>query len=54
LQFFGREYKGQIGSDSESEAEIVSSDSGSIRVDDIALGKVIASETDIEGEDGMQ
>jgi hypothetical protein len=44
------EYKSQICSDSETEAEFDSSDSGSSHVDDIAEGEVIASEIDIEGE----
>jgi hypothetical protein len=44
------EYESQISSDSESEAEFDTSDSGSSHVDDTALGEVIASEIDIEGE----
>jgi hypothetical protein len=44
------EYESQISSDSETEAEFDSSDSGSGHVDDNALGEVTVSETDIEGE----
>jgi hypothetical protein len=44
------EYKSQIRSNSETEAEFDSSDSGLSHVDDIALGEVTVSEIDIERE----
>jgi hypothetical protein len=44
------EYESRSSRDAETEAEFDRSDSGSSHVDDISLGKVIASEIDIERE----
>jgi hypothetical protein len=44
------EYEGQINGDSECEAKFDSSDGGWSHNDDTALGEVVASETNIEGE----
>jgi hypothetical protein len=45
------DYDGQICGGSKIEDEFDTSDSGSSHVDDIALGEVTVSETDIEAED---
>jgi hypothetical protein len=46
------EYQSQISSDLETEAKFDSSDSGLSHVDDNAFSEVVASKTDIEGENG--